>query len=233
MWPVPVAIDNVHPSVAVEISQRHAASVLVGVIQPWGAARGRGETRPPPCLCLPRMCPTVPRRVLPTQGCIPALRDALAHLSHPGGQWGSGSPGLSLHPALNQPARVGRGGQSQPCPEAPDAWVLPLLTHGSRHVPVRPIPPVVEEEIGAVLVTTEDVGGAVTQDGAHGHPTAPWGQPPRGEGTAGTLPQGTSCPHAPSALPGPPAPPPCPPPTFSPSHRKPNGPGSRLCHSQP
>lgn len=41
--PVPVAIDYVHPAIAVEVSQRHATSVLVRVIQPWGAARGWGE----------------------------------------------------------------------------------------------------------------------------------------------------------------------------------------------
>jgi len=67
--PVPVAVDDVHPAVAVEVTQRHATSVLVGVIQPWGAARGRGETGPPPHLHLPglppRMCPVVPRQVPP------------------------------------------------------------------------------------------------------------------------------------------------------------------------
>lgn len=51
--PVPVAIDDVHPAVAVEVSQRHTASVLVGVIQPWGTARGQGEMGTPPCLLAP------------------------------------------------------------------------------------------------------------------------------------------------------------------------------------
>lgn len=46
--PVPVAIDDVHSAVPVEVSQRHTASVLVGVIQPWGTARGQGETGTPP-----------------------------------------------------------------------------------------------------------------------------------------------------------------------------------------
>lgn len=107
VWPIPVAIDNIHPPIAVEVSQRHATSMLVGVIQPWGATRGWGETGLPSCLCLPGippgMCPTDPTWVLPVQDCIPALLDALVHPSHPSGQQGSGSPVLSLHPVLNQP----------------------------------------------------------------------------------------------------------------------------------
>lgn len=84
--PVPVAIDDVHPAVAVEVSQRHSAPVLVGVIQPWGAARGQGETGTPPCLLVPStppgMCSIVPRQVLHGRVTIPALMDAPVHLRH-------------------------------------------------------------------------------------------------------------------------------------------------------
>lgn len=84
--PIPVAVHDVHSAVPVEVSQRHTASVLVGVIQPWGTARGQGETGTPPCLLVPsappRMCSIAPRQVLHAQGCIPALMDAPRHLSH-------------------------------------------------------------------------------------------------------------------------------------------------------
>lgn len=84
--PVPIAVDDVHSAVAVEVSQRHTASVLVGVIQPWGTARAQGETGTPPCFLvpstLPGMCSIVPRQVLHVQGYISALMDAPMHLSH-------------------------------------------------------------------------------------------------------------------------------------------------------
>lgn len=54
----------------------------------------------------------------------------------------------------------------------------PLLTYHSCHVLVCPIPTVVEEEVGAVLIPAEDVRSTVTQDGAYSHTTAPWGQQP-------------------------------------------------------
>lgn len=53
VWPIPVAVDNVHPAVTIEVSQRHTTSMLIGVIQPWGATRGWGKMGQPPCLRLP------------------------------------------------------------------------------------------------------------------------------------------------------------------------------------
>lgn len=126
-------------------------------------------------------------------------------------------PGLSLHPLLSPPRQAGAGRASPALDTLTpgSSPLLPLLTHGSCDVPVRPVPPVVEEEIGAVLVTAEYVGGAVAQDGAHGHPTAPWGQQPWGEGAAGTLPRGGGGgvfmpPPCPPGAPGTPGMPPSP-----------------------
>lgn len=41
MGTVPVAVDNVHFAVTVEVGQGDAAPVLVGVVHPW---RGKGES---------------------------------------------------------------------------------------------------------------------------------------------------------------------------------------------
>lgn len=142
--PIPVAVDDVHAAVAVEVSQRHATTMLVGVIQPC-EQQGDRETGPS-LLLSPRETP----------GDM-ALWSSISAISHP---WQS----AGLLVPVSSPPRV--------------VPPVPLLTHGSSHVPVCPVPPVVEEEIGAVLVTAEYVGGTVTQDGAHGHPTAPWGQQP-------------------------------------------------------
>lgn len=195
--PVPVAVDDVHAAVAVEVGQRHAASVLVGVIQPC-EQQGDGETGPS-LLLSPRDTP----------GDV-ALWSPISAISHP-----LQSAGLSV-PVSPPPGVVP---------------AVPLLTHGSCHVPVRPVPPVVEEEIGAVLVTAEYVGGTVAQDGAHGHPTAPWGQQPGVRGPP--CPRGVRAPVPVPVLLGPPAPPPCPSPSFSPSHQELIGAGSHLCHFQP
>lgn len=101
--PVPVAIDDVHSAVAVEVSQRHTASVLVGVIQPWGTARAQGETGTPLCLLVPstppRMGSIVPRQVLHVLGLRPCA-DGCPDASQPlhSGHWGSGFLGLCVCP---------------------------------------------------------------------------------------------------------------------------------------
>lgn len=113
MRPIPVSIDNVQPAITVEVSQCHATSVLVGVIQPWGAARGWGETGRPPYLHLPGVCTVIPRWVHPTQGCIPAPTDAPVHLNH---LWWSG--GLWVPPPCTQPFQTAR---TRPDWESPTA----------------------------------------------------------------------------------------------------------------
>lgn len=134
VWPIPVSIDNVQTAVTVEVSQRHATTVLVGVIQPWGATRGWGETGPPPCLHLPRVCAVVLRWVHPTQGCIPALTDALVHLNHPwwsGGLWVT----LAVPPSCTQPFQADRTRHAWGSLTAGCSPYSPTAAATSRYVP--------------------------------------------------------------------------------------------------
>lgn len=231
--PIPVAVDDVHAAIAVKVSQCHTTSMLVRVIQSWGATRGRGGRQD--LLPASRDVSHGPQMGPPHAGlhpCTDGFPGAPQSASVVSWAWGyQGSPSILYLPSSR------RQGQAEPLALSSLMPVcchqLPLLTHGSCHVPVCPIPRVVEEEIGAVLVTTEYVRGAIAQDGAHGHSTAPWGQEP------GVKEQLVPCPREVMPSMSPQCCPPSAPgthgdpssatsPAFNLSHQELIGPGSRL-----
>lgn len=202
--PIPVAVDDVHPAITVEVSQCHATSMLVGVIQPWGAARGWGEKGPPPYLRLPRMpprmCPVVPRQVLPTQGCIPAPMDALVHLSHPQQSVGLCVP-RAVPPTCAQPAQAGRASPalgtptpgSSPCsPYSPTAaatsWYVPSPRLWKRKLGLFSLPQNMSEALSLRMGPTAT-------------PRPPGDSSLVLRGQLAPCPRGVHAPHTPTALP--------------------------------
>lgn len=48
------------------------------------------------------------------------------------------------------------------------------LTSAGRSIHERAVTPVVEEEVGPVLIVAEDIRGTAAEDGAHADAPAPW-----------------------------------------------------------